>query len=303
MQDERADEPVFLGAGMPVLPIRRADGGVVALPASAPTSQPGAAGAVSAPAPGSTPVTPSTPDAGNAGSADTVPDEPEDAGTPEPPLTPIHRYDFAGTGDVATDLIGGADGRLRDGARFEGGGVVLDGADDYVELPPGLLSNLTDVTLLIWLRWDGGQCWQRVFDIGHRRQDPRDGSVLVAPALYLTLRSCPEDVPTLGYFASPGQVQHVRASEPARVGEQAQLGFRYDARTRQLALIADGAVTAERPLTLQLEAVGNASAWLGRSLFPDDPALDGRLEELRIYDRALDARELQRVFEAGPDQL
>ncbi|HEX3777519.1 MAG TPA: LamG domain-containing protein, partial [Polyangiaceae bacterium] len=60
----------------------------------------------------------------------------------------IHRYSFNGDGTAAVDSVGGADGELKGGATLDGyGHATLDGVDDYVNLPNGLISNLTDATL------------------------------------------------------------------------------------------------------------------------------------------------------------
>ena len=79
----------------------------------------------------------------------------------------IHRYSFDGEGTQVVDSVGSADGSLQNGAVLDGAGhVTLDGKDDYVNLPNGLLSGLTDATLVAWLAWSGGPEWQRVFDFG-----------------------------------------------------------------------------------------------------------------------------------------
>ena len=90
----------------------------------------------------------------------------------------VLRYDFAGEGTVVFDLVGMADGAVRGGATLDGrGGVQLDGYDDFVDLPNGTISGLTETTIMVWLRWDGGTCWQRVFDFGSSTN--AEGEVLI----------------------------------------------------------------------------------------------------------------------------
>src|SRR4051812_28354916 len=66
-----------------------------------------------------------------------------DAATPPASNTThlVHRYSFAGDGTRVVDSVGSADGSLENGAVLDGAGhVSLDGVDDYVNLPNGLLS-------------------------------------------------------------------------------------------------------------------------------------------------------------------
>ena len=76
----------------------------------------------------------------------------------------VHRYMFAGTGSTITDSVGNANGTLS-GGNQTGGYVNLSGSS-YVELPSGLISGLSAVTLEVWYNWGGGSAWQRVFDFG-----------------------------------------------------------------------------------------------------------------------------------------
>ena len=48
------------------------------------------------------------------------------------------------------------------------GSVVLTGTKPcYVNLPNDLFTNLTDVTLEVWVTWAGGGPWQRIWDFGN----------------------------------------------------------------------------------------------------------------------------------------
>src|SRR4051794_32275038 len=59
-----------------------------------------------------------------------------------------HRYSFIAD---ATDSVGTANGTVVGGATFNGtGSLVLNGTSGYVSLPPGLVSNLTAVTIETW---------------------------------------------------------------------------------------------------------------------------------------------------------
>ncbi len=79
----------------------------------------------------------------------------EDAGSvAENPL--LHHYDFVGDGTLVPDLVGDADGLVVGGAVLDATGALeLDGLDDYVDLPNGLLSSLDAATVTLWVEWRG----------------------------------------------------------------------------------------------------------------------------------------------------
>ncbi|MEZ5305162.1 MAG: LamG-like jellyroll fold domain-containing protein [Verrucomicrobiales bacterium] len=93
---------------------------------------------------------------------------------------PVHRWSFdnvagaAPDGTVVIDLIGGANGLVRGtGALATGTGIDLPGAPNsvgsggtYIDLPNGLISSKTQVTLEGWVSIDGNTNWPRIFDIG-----------------------------------------------------------------------------------------------------------------------------------------
>ncbi len=60
----------------------------------------------------------------------------------------IHRYSF--TSD-ASDSVGTEHGTLLGGASISGGAVTLNGSGAYVDLPNGLISSLTSMTVETWL--------------------------------------------------------------------------------------------------------------------------------------------------------
>ena len=84
----------------------------------------------------------------------------------------LHRYSFDGTGANVTDSVGNATGNLVNGALLDGSGVLTlpgehDGQpDQYLNLPNGLISPLSEVTIVAWTTWTGGAGYQRVFDFG-----------------------------------------------------------------------------------------------------------------------------------------
>ena len=85
-----------------------------------------------------------------------------------------HRYSFNTDGD-ASDSVGGANGTLQGGATVSGGALQFTGVNsDYLDLPPGMLTNYTAVTVDAWVNFDAAQHWARLWeftDIGASTQN------------------------------------------------------------------------------------------------------------------------------------
>src|SRR6478609_5796056 len=126
----------------------------------------------------------------------------------------IHRYSFDGEGQRVLDSVGTADGSLQGGAVLDGAGhATLDGVDDYVNLPNGLVSHLTDVTLVAWLAWNGGSCWQRVFDFGST-DSGEDNVGNATTSLFATPKRCPGSGPATSFETSTSRIGSVDSDTP-----------------------------------------------------------------------------------------
>lgn len=79
-----------------------------------------------------------------------------------------HRYRFDGSGAVASDTVGSADGQVINTSLTGDGVLHLAGGttNQYVSLPAGIVSSLSNVTIEAWMTWHGGNPWQRLFDFG-----------------------------------------------------------------------------------------------------------------------------------------
>ena len=47
-----------------------------------------------------------------------------------------------------------------------GNAVNLDGSNDYVSLPTGIMSTLNRCTVCAWVKLDANNTWNRLFDFG-----------------------------------------------------------------------------------------------------------------------------------------
>jgi hypothetical protein len=212
----------------------------------------------------------------------------------------VHRYSFEGTGTTVADSVGSAAGSIVNGQLAGTGALALSGSDDFVDLPNGIVSQLSSGTFEVWLNWAGGERWQRAFDMGS--SDAAEGTPGVGvDYLFLTPRAL-DDTVRVTFLSSEtnGEVQ-INTSAPLASGSEQHLAVVVDAQGASLALYVDGALAGSAPLSSSLAAIHDVNNWLGRSQFTSDAPFEGSLLEFRIYGAALSAEQIALSFDLGPD--
>ncbi len=214
----------------------------------------------------------------------------------------VHRWSF---NDDTKDTVGGAPAKLEEGAKLEGGAVVLDGERAHVSLPVAFtFSTLTNVTIEGWYTWNGGRPWQRFFDFGKIGRDPADGQEKGRQWMMLSPSA-----------ASGKPEMHIEV-HPNIAGASEQLVWAKTLPQKKRVHIAvvlrgtigqlyvDGRLVNERTIAQDPGEMGiPRNCWLGRSNWPADAFLDGSIDEFRIYDHALTQDAVRESYRNGPDDL
>jgi Concanavalin A-like lectin/glucanases superfamily/Glycosyl hydrolases family 43 len=170
-----------------------------------------------------------------------------------------------------------------------GNAVELNGVADYVDLPDGIVSGLSDFTVATWIDWSGNQTWSRVFDFGTD----------TAVNMFLT--------PNAG--GAPGLRFAITTSggggeQQVTWANQLPTGWHHVAVTRSgttVTLWADGVAVVSNPdVTINPADLGTTTNnWIGRSQYAD-PFLAATVDDFNIYDRALDPAEIQALAAGTP---
>jgi hypothetical protein len=216
----------------------------------------------------------------------------------------VHRYSFSGSGTTASDSVGIADGTV-DGTTLSGTGAVQCGTDRYVDLPNDVLGGITDITFEAWVRrGTDNSAWQRIFDFGNSDSGTEGTPGNGTSYLFLTTRSSSSAGnavrlafrPTGGTFADEVLVT---GTAPLPLDAPSHVVGIFDDTGDKMVLYVDGVRIGTTPWTGALSDVELINNWLGRSQFSLDAAFDGTIDEFRIYDEVLDAKQVQYSFEAG----
>ena len=160
--------------------------------------------------------------------------------------------------------------------------VDLDGTDDFVTLPGGIVSSLNDITIATRVRWDGGAIWQRIFDFGtgttqYMCLTPNSG----AGTLRFTIT-------TNGNSAAAEQRLE---APPLPIGEWSHVAVTLIGTTGTL--YVNGATVATGTITLDPSSVAPTKNYLGKSQFTGDAMFNGMIDDFRIYNRGLSASEVK----------
>lgn len=215
---------------------------------------------------------------------------------------PLHEWRFDGEGTSVPDRQGGGPATLRGGVALDGSGLLrLDGVDDYVDLPNALLAGLEEVSVVLWVRSQGGPAYTRLLDIGTSSlgEDPPPEASYVGRS-YLVL------TPGTGFVPSELAALTSNAGSPAEVVAPSAAEGDADLHlvavvfgATSLSLFRDAVLLARVPRAFPLSEVVDHNAWLGRSQYAADPYQKADYASVRVFGRALEACEMDALYREG----
>ena len=245
----------------------------------------------------------------------------------------VNRYSFdnpAGdaTGAVLTDSVSGADGVVQGaGANFSGTGLDLPGGSSnsaaYGDLPNGLISSHTSVTIEGWVTVDGfGHSWARFFDFGSTAPGAPNGEItgpgntngggtdgrdyiLLSAARggdYNSQRLEVRDEDPAG-----GGISTHDSFVPTVLGEPIHFAVTWEDTGPGTGVVnywRNGVkLTDNGAIGSNLSDLNDVNNWLGRSNWLNDGNLNGTFDEFRIYNHAFDGAEVAGSIAEGPDDV
>jgi len=247
----------------------------------------------------------------------------------------VNRWSFnnpAGSvanGTVFTDSASGAPATLRgNGATLNGAALTLPGTTTgnasaanisaYVDLPNGILSSKTNVTIEIWATPISSKNWQRLVDFGRTTQA---GDGLGAPGEW-TGATAPGTTSASDNFMLSiqrgtnlsqqrfeamldGSATRLDTAIATTAGTQrhyvitCQSGVGVFPAGGRITWYADGASAGSIDVPYALSQIEDVNNWLGRSQFSGDSTSNAAYDEVRIYDHAMSAAEVASSRTAG----
>ncbi|WP_432967262.1 beta-L-arabinofuranosidase domain-containing protein [Dactylosporangium sp. CA-233914] len=165
--------------------------------------------------------------------------------------------------------------------------------NQYVQLPAGMLADVTDVTIAAWVNLGAAQNNAKIFSFG------------ASANVHLSLTARVSATSTGPRFAisksgSSGE-QAITASSPIPVGQWAHVAVTLSGGDGTGRLYVNGVQAGTAAIALTPASLGATSRnYIGRSQ-GDDPLLNTTVDDFRIYRRALDGTEVQALTAENPD--
>ncbi len=247
--------------------------------------------------------------------------------------TVTHRWSFNTSGStpngtVLADIIAAAPctvvgaGATRNGSALtlpgtSNGNVGTTNISAYLDLPNGIISSKTDLTIEIWATVVSSKNWQRLFDFG-RMGTAGTGEVLnnsAAPGagtassdnlmlcvsrdnnlstqrLAARLNGAGEIQNDKSLTITPGTPYHFVATFRAGIGANPATGGRFT-------WYRDGVEVGFLDTNLRLNQIEDVNNWLGRSQFSNDTNANIAYDEVRLYSGALSPADIASSRNAG----
>lgn len=159
--------------------------------------------------------------------------------------------------------------------------LYLKGKDAYLTLPPSV-GNLSEMTIAMWVNINNTSSWQRIFDFGNGTDQ----------YFFLT----PSNGSEMRLVLKNGGDEQILSTTKATTG------WHYIAVTlapEAVTLYVDGNATTSTSITLRPSDFHPKRNYIGRSQYTADPFFVGYIDDLRIYNYALSADEVETIKNGG----
>jgi autotransporter-associated beta strand protein len=228
-----------------------------------------------------------------------------DGGNVNPPSDPVTATPDAGqygywkfdeaSGTRARDFWGANHATAAAGAKRDTGyastALKLDGTGTaYATLPAAVVSTLNDFSITLWVKMDAIANWMRIFDFGNGTNN----------YIFLTPQAGVTSGKSIVRYAikNGGGEQQVSYNYTFPLSTWTHFAITQSGNTCRM-YINGTLVATNTGVSIKPAALGSTvQNYLGKSQFTADPNLKGKIDEFRIYNRALSAAEIAGAMKA-----
>ena len=204
-------------------------------------------------------------------------------------LVAYYPFDEMG-GTISADASGNGHTAVMRGATFspgiEGNAATMSGSMQYVILPPGIVSGLTSFSISAWCYLNDTAMSTRIFDFGTGTNT----------YMFLTPETLRFAITTTAF---PGEQDIPQNSAGPAVPQAtwAHVVVTLAGTTGTLYFNGSAQQPVNSAVTLTPTSLGTTSSdWIGRAQYSSDPYLNGKIDNFRIYNRALGPSEVMALY-------
>jgi uncharacterized repeat protein (TIGR03806 family) len=252
----------------------------------------------------------------------------------------------APAGTAIADSVGSANGAVVGiGTTFNGTSVVLPGTttgnqspgtiSGYIDLPNGLISSKTHLSVEVWATPVSIKNWQRLFNFGRmnsgfgsgltsssRGSGAATGEILPTATAAPSNTTSYDDLAFAVHRGTAANTQRVLAENDNNGAVMVDSGATVNVGTQYhfLVTFADGVGTygsaggritwflngtqiSTLDVNFHLSNLSDVNNWLGRSMYSADSQANIAYDEVRLYNHVLSEAEITANIAAGPDQV
>ena len=160
--------------------------------------------------------------------------------------------------------------------------IEFDGSSDYLQLPNDI-ANSEDITIATWVKWDGGDIWQRIFDFGN---DTDEYMFLTPSSGSNTLR--------FAITTGSGAEEQILETDPLPIGEWVHLTLTLGGNTGILYI--DGVPQVAGQILFDPTDFNPVNNYIGNSQWPD-PLFNGTIANFQIFNYALHQTQVSALYD------
>ncbi|HOQ03776.1 MAG TPA: immunoglobulin domain-containing protein [Anaerohalosphaeraceae bacterium] len=164
--------------------------------------------------------------------------------------------------------------------RFDNGDHATDPNGRYAQLPAGA-ADYKDITVTAWVYWRGGANWQRIIDFGND----------TSHYMFLT----PSNGSECRFVLNNGSGEQIASTAPLPTNQWVHVAVVLDGNTGRIYI--NGEPKAQNTaMTINPVNFHPAQNYVGRSQFAADAEFDGWIDDLKIYNYAVDVQTIAAEF-------
>lgn len=161
--------------------------------------------------------------------------------------------------------------------------LKLDGTSKFVQLPTAI-AHREEMTISLWLKWYSGSKWQRIFDFGNGEQQ----------YMFLTANA---DNGMMRLAAKNGDTEQRMDICKLKTNYSWQHIVITISEDKITAYVDGEEQASSTDITIRPIDFKPVFNYIGRSQFASDPMLKGDIDDVRFYNYALSAEEVENVYQ------